>query len=70
VHDKDFNRKRADFVKVFNIKHDDQAIYLETIHTKFASLEKMMMLIAKEFILKGKKDVLKKILGCIEAMMI
>jgi hypothetical protein len=58
------------FLKIFNIKHDDHAIYLETIHTKFASLEKIMMVAAREYNNKGKKEELKRILLRIEAMMI
>ncbi|MBK5482989.1 hypothetical protein JFV29_14165 [Peribacillus sp. TH16] len=59
-------------MKVFNIKHDDQAmhIHLETTHTKFESLERLIMGAANEFIEKNKKDQLNTILGRIEAKML
>ncbi|MGG4156879.1 hypothetical protein [Peribacillus muralis] len=55
-------------MKVFNIKHDNQAIHLETSHTKFNSLERLIMVAAAEFSCKGKTDQLQSIITRIEAM--
>jgi len=49
-------------LKTFNIIHDKQSILLETNHTKFYSLERLMILISKEFIRRGKQDALRNIL--------
>lgn len=56
-------------MKSFHVKHDDEAIHLETIHTKLGSLERLIIVAAKEFVKRGKTDNLKRILARIEIMM-
>ncbi|MGG3233961.1 hypothetical protein ABEP17_10795 [Priestia flexa] len=57
-------------LKTFSIVHDKQSILLETNHTKFYSLERLMILISKEFIRKGKQDTLRNILLRIEGFLL
>lgn len=61
---------RWDRMKIFNVTHDDCEIRLQTKHTKLSSLERLMLLIAREFISKGKSERLRKILSTIEALLI
>lgn len=56
-------------LKTFSIVHDKQSIFLETNHTKFYSLERLMILISKEFVKKGKRDSLRSILLRIEGFL-
>lgn len=56
-------------MKEFHIKHDNEAIHLETEFTKFDSLERIMLLSASEFVNKGKTVRLKEVLGVIEEML-
>lgn len=57
-------------MKEFHIKHDKEALRLETDFTKFQSLERVMLLSAFEFIEQGKTDELNKILSVIKARML
>lgn len=52
----------------FYIKHDKQSIQLETVHSKFDSLERIMLIAGDHFIKKGQTDRLKSILGTLEEM--
>jgi hypothetical protein len=57
-------------MKIFNVIHDDNSLKLETSHTKFESLERMMMVATKEFVKKGKVEKLRRILSKIEALLV
>ncbi|MED4003600.1 hypothetical protein [Priestia aryabhattai] len=57
-------------LKTFSIIHDKQSILLETSHTKFYSLERLLILISKEFIRRGKQDALRNILLRIEGFLL
>lgn len=57
-------------MKEFHIKHDKQAIRLETDFTKFESLERIMLLSGLHLIDKGKIEQLKGILQVLEERML
>lgn len=54
-------------MKVFTITHHRDSVKLETTHSKFDSLEQLMMIFTTHFLDKGKVERIESLVALLEA---
>lgn len=54
-------------MRVFTIIHDKDSVKLETNHTKFESMEQLMMIFTSHFLRNGKVEQIENIISLLDA---